>query len=203
LNNSLPPSLLLTFRPEGLSRFFPLLQTGVMVEAEVGSSVRDFLLTLPGVDSAYIDGRIKTVFLNGKVVDDVETAFLDDGSILALSAAMPGLAGAALRRGGGLASFRSQITFPAREKPGPRRKGFVLIKLYNLILKELGVIFLRRGIFLASAALAKFFKGQSEEFWVNLETALVNGAGKDAKELLQMNWAGLHETMELKVDFDI
>ena len=49
--------------------------------------------------------------LDGKPVDDIGAALVQDGSTLALSAAMPGLVGATLRRGGAYSSFRSAITY--------------------------------------------------------------------------------------------
>jgi len=189
-------------RPEGLAFFFPLLQNGFMIETEVGTSIRDFLLRPPGIDPAYIDKRIKTVFLDGKAVDDMETAFLDDGSTLALSAAMPGLAGATLRMGGSLVSFRSQITFRAKNKPGSRHKGLIFIRLYNLILRDLGVIFLKNGVLLKPVDLAEFMKGLSEEFWTNVKAASLNGQPQDLKKLSQMDWSGLRGLVELKIDFD-
>jgi len=59
--------------------------------------------------------KISTIFLDGKAVDSPETALLREGSTLALSSAMPGLAGAILRRDGPYASLRSSITIESLE----------------------------------------------------------------------------------------
>ena len=60
--------------------------------------------------------KIQSIMLDGKPVDDIGSAMIHDGSVLALSAAMPGLVGATLRRGGAYASFRSAITYHEPEK---------------------------------------------------------------------------------------
>ncbi|NJL58424.1 MAG: hypothetical protein HC887_00995 [Desulfobacteraceae bacterium] len=49
----------------------------------------------------YVLNRISTIFLDGKPVDCLDTAFVRNHSVVSLSAAMPGLVGAVMRRGGG------------------------------------------------------------------------------------------------------
>jgi len=63
------------------------------VPARVGLSVKKVLCEQWGISPEYLDKRVKTIFLNGNAVDDIDKAILQDGSTLALSAAMPGLAG--------------------------------------------------------------------------------------------------------------
>jgi len=199
LNKPLALNLFLTVNSEGLPFFFPLIRKGFMLETEVGTSIKEFLLTLPGIDSVYMTERIKTVFLNGWVVDDIKTAFLETGSNLALSAAMPGLVGATMRRESGLISFRSQITYVPHKKQGARQKGIISIRLFNLILKDLGVIFLKKGILLKPDDLEKFIKILPEKFWPEVEDASLNGHHQEINELLQVNWSESAELVKLKV----
>jgi hypothetical protein len=49
------------------------------------------------VETDYLENRIKTIFLDGKPVDDEDKAVLKNGSTLALSAAMPGLVDSTFR----------------------------------------------------------------------------------------------------------
>lgn len=126
--------------------FFPLFQEGVFLKVVTGGTVRDLLLQKLNLTDEYVDKRIQTVFLNGKAVDDLETAVVRDGSILALSAAMPGLAGATLRRGGTFASFRQAITLASDKAPSFRKEGIVMLKLFNLLVSELGPRLLTNGI---------------------------------------------------------
>ena len=118
-----------------------------MVKAQVGGSIKNLLCEQFKMEANYLDERIKTIFLDGKPVDDVETAAVDDGSSVALSAAMPGLAGPTFRRGGTLAAFRSGITYQAEGAFADTREvGMVNIKLFNMIVSELGPLFLKDGI---------------------------------------------------------
>ena len=91
--------------------FFQLLQKGFRVEGNVGCSVRAFLCEQHGVAPEYLEKRIQTIFLDGKPVDDVDTAIVEDGATLSLSAALPGLVGAVMRRGGYYAPMRDQISY--------------------------------------------------------------------------------------------
>jgi hypothetical protein len=127
------------------------MQRGVAVPARVPCPVADFLTGQLGIESSYVERRISTMFLDGEVVDSAETATLRHGSSLALSAALPGLAGAALRRGGAYAAMRSSITHgdDASAPDSAASPGVVRVKLFNLLLEELSGVLLRHGILLA------------------------------------------------------
>lgn len=135
-----------TLPPPELSRFAELLQRGVAVRAR-SATVEGFLRDDLGLAPRYVAERITTVFLDGRVVDRLEEAAFRDGSLLALSAAMPGLVGATLRRSGSYAVMRSTITHRAPAGPGPQRGGVLLrVKLFNLLIAELGPVLLGRGV---------------------------------------------------------
>jgi hypothetical protein len=136
----------LKIRKTELPLFFPLFQEGVFLKVLTGGNVRDLLLQNLDLSDAYVEKRIQTIFLNGKAVDDLETAIVRDGSVLALSAAMPGLAGATLRRGGTLASFRQSITLTSDKGSSFRKEGIVKLKLFNLLVSELGPRLLSGGV---------------------------------------------------------
>jgi len=166
-----------------ISRFLLLLQRGFIINAHVGCSVRRFLLEEIGLNSDAIE-KIQSVILNGKPVDDLDSAIIRDGSSLALSAAVPGLVGATLRRGGKYSSFRSTITY---EEIGPQcfsSEGFVRMKLFNLLLDSLGRDFLRKGIYLSAADFKDFLAEQSSDFWQGCRDVFLNGkaAGLGALE---------------------
>jgi len=107
MNNAAFPSLLLSFEPGRIFIFFQLLENGFIVKGMAGCSVNEFLRNPMLIGQDYIDKRIQTIFLDGKPVDDLNSAIIKDGSTISLSAAMPGLAGATMRRGGALATMRS------------------------------------------------------------------------------------------------
>ena len=140
----------LTLQPSELPRFDALFQRGVRVLALCGRSVHQFLTDELGLAPEYVRDRVSTVFLDGDVLDDLEKAVLRAGSTLALSAAMPGVVGAALRRGGYYAAMRSAITRDQELASSETEvaTALVTVKLFNLLLKDLGPILLRRGIVL-------------------------------------------------------
>ena len=145
-----PPRLRLKSSRKLLQKLVPLLVAGVWVEGRMGCSIRELLCRQVGVDSDYLDNVIQTVFLDGKPVDDVDSTFVEPGSTLALSAAMPGLVGATLRKGGLLAGFRHGISHENSRNGVSERQnsGRITVKLFNLVTKELGPLLLGRGVIL-------------------------------------------------------
>ncbi len=91
-------------------------------------------------------------------VDDLDTALLVDGSKLTLSGGMPGLVGMTLGRGSILASFRSTITYRGDEGVKEGTQASVNVKLFNIVMKDLGGIFLKYGINVKSAAMASLIE---------------------------------------------
>ncbi|MBP7604371.1 MAG: hypothetical protein KBA15_10605 [Spirochaetes bacterium] len=154
-----PGILRLTVGPDDVSRFFPLFQEGVVLETETGGSVREFLCSTLGIDEGYVEGRISTIFLNSKPVDDLDTSIVDDGSVLALSAAMPGLVGATMRRGGYYAAMRSAISYHPGEAHAAARQGRVRLKLFNMILEEIGPSLLASGVIARADTLSGIVAG--------------------------------------------
>jgi hypothetical protein len=158
-----------------------------MVKAQVGCSIESFICKQLGVSPEYLEDRIQTLFLDGKPVDDVNSAIIEHGSTLALSAAMPGFLGATLRKGSYYAAMRSQISYKKEAKSGPIQEGMVFVKLFNLLLGELGPAFLKRGIYLDGKILEDFFKGRSNDFWAGCKAASLNGEEIDLDKLPGMN----------------
>lgn len=137
--------------PRSLIASHPLtgmLQRGVLCQACTPATVTQFVTEQLGWSPEYLRDRISTIFLDGKVVDDPDTATMVDGAVLGLSAAMPGLVGATLRRSGYYAAMRAQISWSAdgAERPAAAVQGTVQVRLYNLILSEQADALLARGI---------------------------------------------------------
>jgi len=146
-----------------VARFFLLLQQGVKIRRRVGCSVDTFLREEIGAGPAMIE-KIQSIMLEGKAVDDIGSSLVHDGSILALSGAMPGLVGATLRRGGAYSSFRSAITYHETEKICSSGEGWVSIKIFNLLMAELGPGLLRQGVLVNAAELADYLSERLKEF---------------------------------------
>jgi hypothetical protein len=89
--------LLLVFEAVPVAEFLPLLMTGVGVVIAEPCTPRSSCTGDSGCRSTR-SRRVSTVCLDGHPVDDLDACLLGDGSRLALSGALPGLAGACLRR---------------------------------------------------------------------------------------------------------
>lgn len=129
----LPPSLL------------SLFQKGLEVEVELGADLQSLLgedlrLSEEGI------AKIQTIFWQGRPVDDLQSCLVEEGGVLALSAALPGVVGACFRREGAWAKLRSSITHKGDEAVGERRRGIITVKLFNFMLRELGPMLFARGV---------------------------------------------------------
>ena len=167
---------------EQLPAFFPLLQQGVWLRAQIGCSVMSLLADQFGVAENYVIERITTLFLDGKAIDDPETSYVKDGSTVALSSAMPGLVGATMRRGGHLAAMRGAITYQSQQQQ-ESGAGSIKIKLFNMVMAELGATFLAQGICISSEELVRFLDEQNEVFWQSFGAAILDGRQIDPANL--------------------
>jgi hypothetical protein len=129
-----------------LPRFFQILGQGIWLEVQVGCSLKDLLCNQLGIPAEYLDSRIQTIFLNAKPVDNVAEAVAGPGAVIALSAAMPGLVGAVMRKGGHYAALRQTISYSASSECPAAARSMVRLKLFNLVAAELGPPFLKRGV---------------------------------------------------------
>jgi hypothetical protein len=184
-----------------MHRFLLLLQHGFMVRCSTGCSVRKFLCQELGLTPEYVSEKIQTIFLDGRPVDDLEGATVKNGSRLSLSSAMPGLVGVTLKRGSILASFRKTITY--MEESGTRKeaKGSIYVKLFNLVMKETGPLFLERGIYVQSSVLLDFIRDQNDNFLTDCRDIKRNGVQVEAAALERMilsegDWIYLKVTAE-------
>ncbi|MDP2157418.1 MAG: hypothetical protein Q8K68_06895 [Nitrospirota bacterium] len=170
-----------------VSRFFLLLQQGVVIRRRINCSIATFLREELAADTETIE-QIQSIILDGKPVDDLEAALIKDGSTLALSAAMPGLVGATLRRGGTYSSFRNAITYHETGEMAAPGEGCVRIKLFNLLMAGLGPGLLQRGVFLESADFLNFTAGLSQDFREGCRLITLDSRPLDVRQLLDAAW---------------
>ena len=175
------PSLEIGLSPELLQIFFPLFQQGVRVEVEVGCTVKELLTGQFGISADYLAGRITTLFLNSKAIDDAATAVVLDGAVLALSGAMPGLVGATMRSGGHLAAMRGNMTYQNATEEVSARQGQITLKLFNLLLSELGPRVLQWGILLKVSQFRELLEAQPDRF--RLRDCVLDGRAVSSEQL--------------------
>jgi len=183
-----PRHISLTVEASLIPAFSQLLQNGFWIKGYVGCSVKSFLCEQFGLSTEYLEKRIQTIFLDGDAVDDVEKAVVEDGATLSLSAAMPGLAGAVLRKGGYYAAMRDQISCKGETTSASMQSGKVSVKLFNMPLQELGPIFLKHGIWVESDKFKDVLKARADDFQRGCGEILADGRKFEFKQFLEMDW---------------
>lgn len=151
-----------------------------------------------GIKKDYLEERIQTIFLDNKTVDDVNSAVIREGSILALSAAMPGVLGATLRKGGWYAPMRKQISHDNDMASDLHKKGEVIIKLFNLIARELGPLFLEQGIRVKGKDFFDIVARNENVFMTGCKKAIKDGNDIDSEKLMEVEWKGKGVFLQIK-----
>jgi hypothetical protein len=155
-------TLVLHLAADQLNTFFPLLQKGVTVPATVGCTLKSLLCDQFAIPAEYVTDRITTIFLDNSPVDDLDRTIIQDGSRVTLSAAMPGLVGATMRRGGFYAALRQGISHVMGSGAAAGESGTVRVKLFNLLLAEIGPLVLARGLMLEQDEVSEVLKNLPE-----------------------------------------
>ncbi len=183
------PSLVIT-APESQQLFITaLFGTGVGIETQVGISLSALLCDQLGVSRDYLDQRIQTIFVNGRTVDHPDRALIEKDATVALSAAMPGLVGATLRKEGLLAVFRKDISQTDEKQTNcSRNDTMITLKLFNLVAKELGPSLLERGVWLKGSQLARHIERMGENAPAALGSVAWNGRPIPADQLRAIQW---------------
>jgi hypothetical protein len=157
------------------SKFLPIFHRGVYLKSRAGLPLAK-VLEEAGFPRKYLEEKVQTVFLDGSAVDDLDWAIVKDGSVIALSAAMPGLAGAILRKGSPIAALRSRTS----AEIGPHRAedaiDILRLKLFNTIAKEMGPELLHSGILLKRVDFENFLDGTPDLLKEALLEAELDGA---------------------------
>ena len=170
-----------------ISFFLPLLNKGFDICITGGVSIRDFLCEQVGLSPDYLEDRIQTLFVDGKAVDDFAATIIKTGSVLALSGAMPGLAGATLRRGGFYGKMRGEISHTEKAEPDVCGEGHVTVKLFNLILKEAGPLFLKKGVLIQGEDLYHRLNMAPDRL-CGCQSVLMDGQPIDPATLKDRDW---------------
>jgi hypothetical protein len=166
-----------------------LLAKGFLVQTPIGGTLSDLLCGQLGIDADYLKHRVQTLFLNSSPVDDTEKTIVTDGDVVALSAAMPGLVGATLRKGGFYAGLRHGISHQINdtEEIEPHT-GIVTIRLFNVVAKELGPVFMEKGVMVGDGVLQSFLNIAGSALTSPVYTLSVNGEEIAMPVLLEKDW---------------
>lgn len=137
-------SLEISAPAETMMRFSTLLQSGITLYGQTMQSIGLFLENLPGFSIDYLSDRVQTIFIDGDAVDNLERQFSKTKHVIALSAAMPGLAGAIFRRHSLCAALRTAASATGSETEHGKQCE-VQLKLFNVIAQEKGSLILQQG----------------------------------------------------------
>ena len=140
-----------------------------------------------GIDEDYLAQRIKTIFLNAKVVDDVDSAIVPKDATMALSGAMPGLVGAIMRSGGFYAPMRRQISHRKNLPASGPETGQLTLKLWNLVVKEL-------------AEMQSFIERHWEALKPGIRQVKLNAKPVEAQTLEKVDWQTDLVLLQVKSD---
>ena len=171
------------YRPKLLGLLVPFFS----VRARVGIDLKTFVCQELGVHEDYFEERIQTIFLDSKPVDDVAAALVHAGSVLALSAAMPGLVGATFRKGGQYSWMRRSISHEGNDRRVEAIEGWVTVKLFNMVLKELGTGFLERGLWVNGGRVQNFIQCQPSEFRQHIQALPLDGTPMSPDAFLEQD----------------
>jgi hypothetical protein len=187
-HNSKPQHLNLAVKANLIARFLKFIELGFKLKIKAGLSIRELLCVHLGISDNYFENRIQTIFLDGMPVDNVDTAWVDDGARIALSAAMPGLAGATFRKDGPYASLRGTISYSKGKKTPVRGEATINLKFFNMIAKELGPVFLQKGIMVEGNTFQNFVLRNADDLKAACTLIYLNDEKVDIVKLVEMNW---------------
>lgn len=176
-------SIRLTVTAEALPLFTTVLQSGIDVKVPHGKTLGKFLSNFPGFTAEYLAETVQTIFLNGTAVDDLTLPLTGSNPVLALSAAMPGLAGAIFRKNSFHSALRTD-TNALPSEPIQHESITVTLKLFNSIARERGGALLQSGQAIKADLLANFLI-KRPSLWQHVLSIQFDDKEIDHKELLR------------------
>ncbi|MCT4626827.1 hypothetical protein [Halodesulfovibrio sp.] len=135
-----------------------LTQSSSEVAADIGDTILNFLTNRLGMEEEYIDSQVKTIFIDGKPVDDITTATIPENARIALGAIAPGAAGMTMCRNSPISSLRSGITYTNTAPVTTITEGVVTLLLFNAVMKDMGLQILEKGVTIPAAKLEQATK---------------------------------------------
>ena len=166
-----------------ISLLMPELQKGFYVPSREGKTVYSFLTGTCGISDTYISQKIKTVLVNGGPVDDIFNTVIRDGGVCAVSGAMPGIVGAMMRIGSPYAVMRESITVKPDRSVESGNEIIITLKLFNVILSDMGPVFLKRGILLDRGRVSDFFTKHGDVIFSCCSEILLNDYPVDKQKI--------------------
>ncbi|MGA7578420.1 MAG: hypothetical protein ACLQUW_01250 [Desulfobaccales bacterium] len=96
--------------------------------------------------------------------------------------------------------MRSNISHRDQDQAVSGGECLVELKLFNLLIEELGPFFLEKGIWIRPAVLENFLRPQPEDFWAGVGAACLNGEELDSQALRALVWPNSEDLVCLRVE---
>lgn len=138
---------------------------GFLIDAPPGASIREMLKDIIGLDDDYIRDSIGTILYNGKPVDDMDAWKIGKNASIAISAALPGVFGAAFRKQGKYAGLRpvcdQDNSSPGEADPAcENEKPSVVLKLFNQSDRDIAPGLLGDGVRMNANSFCAFWENR-------------------------------------------
>ncbi len=153
--------------PEGSHGIFSGISGfGFLIDAPLGATIREMLKEVIGLDDDYIRDSIGTVLYNGKPVDDMDAWKIGENASVAVSAALPGLFGAAFRKDGKYAGLRpacdqGNLSPDDADRACENGKPTVmLLKLFNQSERDIAPALLANGVRMSAENFCAFWENR-------------------------------------------
>lgn len=182
------PRLVLEVQSGRISTLIAILQTGFVLFVPAGSTVRA-VLDAAGFSRSYLEDKVKTVFLDGSAVDDLAMETVTKGSVIALSAAMPGLAGAIFRKDSPISGLRSHFDARPANRPVQDAEEPVVLKMFNIIAEDMGPRLLADGVLISGRDVANFLAARRELLQKAIVGAELDGSPIESNDLFAAPFA--------------
>lgn len=162
---------------------------GIQFEVSAGTRVSDFLQQALCTDADYIENRIQTLFMDGRAVDDPESEEIHNPCTLAVSAAMPGVFGAAFRKQGTYSELRRHCSEIRQNQENRVKQGklvAVTVKCFNQVAADLGDELLEAGVVMDLKDFLDFWARQGSILEKDNAAVSVNNTRIHAGEVTEM-----------------
>ena len=167
---------------KALPRFTTLLQSGIYVNVEQGTSIGALLFGLPGFSEEYVKNSVQTIFLNGLPADNLQQQLFGKELVIAISAAMPGLAGAIFRKDGVHASLRTTTAGALSSQDAPETPITIRLKLFNMIAMDKGEQLFSDSCVLSTKSINQFLSHRPP-LLAAIQNVVVDGTVLDTEKL--------------------
>jgi len=168
--------------------FFQLLRKGMLIDVEPGLSITELLCGKFGIQADYLEREVQTIFLDGKPVDDINSAIIKSRSTLALSAAMPGVVGVSLRKGGYYAPLRKQISYDRETLSDSGGSKKMVMKCFNTVASDLGPKLLDNGVWIAGKDFQDLLDKRLGDIKAGLEKVTLDDQEGEPVILEKVDW---------------